>query len=298
MRCYGFQNEVKSYLNRLERENGFRVSAVAAKAINDRVESLKKSRVWSQYSLGFNDKDGDAYLTRANVTDLIGRSEVLWFARGMKALGLYQNMVAWPMRNYQNAGTGSTVYSLGGLGIYNGTSYNNPSWGTAGISFTGTQYITLTPSIFNNWSAGTLSAVYNRGATNGTYQTIIGDSGSKFELSYFGDTLRGCVNNKNSATFTDTNLNKFNNIFSTFSVAEDIQKFYFNTTNQGTTIPSGTTGTTTNKTIGGTFATSLSFPFTGSVGFLFGLQKYLSADSVSVVNKLYKQTLGNGLGLS
>lgn len=133
MRLYGFQNEVKSYLNRLERENGFRISSAVAKQLNDRVESLKKSGIWAQYGLGFNDVDGDAYLTRASVTDLIGRAEVLWFVRGMKALGLYSNMVAWPMRSYQNRGTGSTVYSLGGLGTYNGTSYNSPTWGTSGI---------------------------------------------------------------------------------------------------------------------------------------------------------------------
>ena len=96
MRVYGFQNEVKSYLNRLFRETSVQVTPFAAKTLNDRVESLKKSGVWSQYSLGFNDNDGDAYLARAGVTDLIGRAEVLWFVRGMKALGLYSNMVAWP----------------------------------------------------------------------------------------------------------------------------------------------------------------------------------------------------------
>jgi hypothetical protein len=45
-------------------------------------------------------------------------------------------MVAWPMRSYQNAGTGSTVYSLGGLGRYDGTMINSPTWGYNGVAFT------------------------------------------------------------------------------------------------------------------------------------------------------------------
>jgi len=160
MKYYGIQNEVKAYINRLQIENGISVSPSTVKTINDRVESLKRSGDWSRFSLGFNDTDGDAYLTRAGVTDPLGRCEVLWFTRGMKALGLWQNTVAWAMRNYQNAGIGSTVYSMGGLGIFNGTMVGSPVWITngSGIRFaapTIRQYInipTLTQSFFTNSS--------------------------------------------------------------------------------------------------------------------------------------------------
>jgi hypothetical protein len=137
MKYYGIQNEVKAYINRLQDENGIFVSTTTIKTINDRVESLKRSGVWSRFSLGFNDTDGDAYLTRAGVTNPLGRCEVLWFTRGMKALGLWQNTVAWAMRNYQNAGIGSTVYSMGGLGIFNGTAQNSPTWDISGLYFSG-----------------------------------------------------------------------------------------------------------------------------------------------------------------
>ena len=133
MRYYGVQNEVKSYLNRLQSEDGIEVSLSTVKTLNDRVEALKKSGVWSQYGLGFNDGDADRYFQRATVRDAIGRFEVCLFVRGMKTLGLWQNMVSWPMRSYQNAGTGSTAYSLGGLGTFDGTLVNSPPWSVDGI---------------------------------------------------------------------------------------------------------------------------------------------------------------------
>jgi len=147
VRYYGVQNEVKSYLNRLQSEDGIEVSLGTVKTLNDRVEALKKSGVWSQYGLGFNDGDADRYFQRATVRDAIGRFEVCLFVRGMKTLGLWQNMVSWPMRSYQNVGTGSIVYSLGGLGVYNGSMVNSPTWGANGVTVNTGQSITLATSI-------------------------------------------------------------------------------------------------------------------------------------------------------
>ena len=43
--------------------------------------------------------------------------------------------VCWPLCSSQNIGTGTTAYSLGGLGNFNGTLVNNPTWATEGITF-------------------------------------------------------------------------------------------------------------------------------------------------------------------
>jgi hypothetical protein len=88
---------------------------------------------------GSNSFDPDAlrYFATAGVTDATGRSQINTFVRGIKSLGLYNNMVAWPLRSTQNAGTGVTAYSLGGFGVYNGTLTNGPTWGTSGITFDG-----------------------------------------------------------------------------------------------------------------------------------------------------------------
>jgi hypothetical protein len=83
------------------------------------------------------DPDALRYFTTAGVTDATGRSQINTFVRGIKSLGLYNNMVAWPLRSTQNNSSGTTAYSLGGFGVYNGTLINGPTWGTSGITFDG-----------------------------------------------------------------------------------------------------------------------------------------------------------------
>jgi hypothetical protein len=73
------------------------------------------------------DSDAAAYFVTAGVTDATAKSQINDFVKGVKSLGLYNSMVCWPLRSTQNAGTGTTAYSLGGLGTYNGTLLNSPS---------------------------------------------------------------------------------------------------------------------------------------------------------------------------
>ena len=79
------------------------------------------------------DPDAADFCSRSGASD---RAAVSAFVRGVKDLGLYESMVCWPLRSTQNAGTGTTAYSLGGLGTYNGTLTNGPAWGNDGIAFT------------------------------------------------------------------------------------------------------------------------------------------------------------------
>jgi hypothetical protein len=94
------------------------------------------------------DVDALAYFTRAGITDPTAKQQIIDFVKGVKALGLWNNMVCWPLRSSQNKGTGTTAFSLGGLGVYNGTLTNGPTWGSTGISFTraSNQYI-VTPTL-------------------------------------------------------------------------------------------------------------------------------------------------------
>lgn len=78
------------------------------------------------------DADARAFINASGATD---RAEINHFVKGIKRLGLWNSMVCWPLRSSQNAGTGSTAYSLGGLGTYNGTLVNGPTWGADGIAF-------------------------------------------------------------------------------------------------------------------------------------------------------------------
>jgi hypothetical protein len=82
------------------------------------------------------DRDAREYIGRAGVSDAAARLQLNEFVRGIKSLGLYTSMVCWPLRSTQNAGTGTTAFSLGGLGTFNGTLVNGPTWGADGVVFT------------------------------------------------------------------------------------------------------------------------------------------------------------------
>jgi len=65
-------------------------------------------------------------------------------------------MVCWPLRSSQNAGTGDTVYSLGGLGTFNGTRVNGPAWTADGLTVdAGGERVTTS----FNYSTGLVSLV-------------------------------------------------------------------------------------------------------------------------------------------
>jgi len=98
------------------------------------------------------DADARAYINTSGATD---RAAINHFVKGVKKLGLYSSMVCWPLRSSQNAGTGTTAYSLGGLGTYNGTLINGPTWGADGVSFGGnTQRIEYSPQFAVDFTEG------------------------------------------------------------------------------------------------------------------------------------------------
>jgi hypothetical protein len=98
------------------------------------------------------DPDALAYCQASGATDF---QAINYFVKGIKQLGLWSSMVCWPLRSSQNAGTGSTAYSLGGLGTYNGTLINGPTWGADGVSFGGnTQRIEYSPQFAVDFTEG------------------------------------------------------------------------------------------------------------------------------------------------
>lgn len=283
MKYYGIQNEVKAYINRLQDENGIFVSASDIKTINDRVESLKRSGVWSRFSLGFNDVDGDAYLTRAGVANPLGRCEVLWFVRGMKALDLWRSMVCWPLRNYQNIGTGSTVYSLGGLSAFNGTTVNSPTWGVDGFNFFNTaQYISTTATSNQPMCIFSVHRVNNNTSTSRLWDSAAGQllyvNVNTLLLEAASPSLGTVGTISLSSWFTSqVEFNSTSGNASLNGVAKTTRNF-------------GTTNLSTGLRIG-----SLSVSqFGRECSFALLLN---NRSSVELLHTLYKNTLGNGLGL-
>ena len=92
------------------------------------------------------DADATAFAAASGATDVAALSA---FVKGVKELGLWSNMVCWPLRSSQNAGTGTTAFSLGGLGTYNGTLTNGPTWEDDGIAFDGSKLMTTSGLLHN-----------------------------------------------------------------------------------------------------------------------------------------------------
>jgi len=129
------------------------------------------------------DKDTIAFATRVKVGS--GKTilpenlkQINKFIVGIKKLGLWDTMVCWPLRGVHNAGTGTTAYSLGGLGVYNGTLINSPTWGFNGISFGTTGYIDITGSNLlgagsGSFTTGVIARTANSSAVDGNGRMLI-----------------------------------------------------------------------------------------------------------------------------
>ena len=87
--------------------------------------------------------DVQGYLNTCNITSATPRKQIRDFSAGVNDLGLWNSMVCWPLRSTQNYGSGTTAYSLGGLGTYNGTLVGGPTWAADGVENTSANSINL-----------------------------------------------------------------------------------------------------------------------------------------------------------
>jgi len=246
------------------------------------------------------DADAAAYFERAGVTDATAKGQINAFVKGVKDLGLYNSMVSWPLRSAQNAGTGTTAYSLGGLGIFNGTLTNGPTWGADGISNAGTSYISLANAFpetrvmiqvhkLTDGSDldGATMASYGSGPEKG-YEFLHVLSGIPQWRVYAGDFL-------NNARTSSVNLNDSQFHFvagitdnASSGIIVDATAGSFTTM---TNLPRLTA--TGILTIGARSNGTAVIPCQTSFAAIF--TTYTS--EVSSVRTLYKNTLGTGLGL-
>jgi hypothetical protein len=95
------------------------------------------------------DIDALLFCERSGARDVGRISE---FVRGIKALGLWNSMVCWPLRSTQNAATNDIMFSLGGLGSFSGTMTNGPIRGADGMTFATSTSVGRNRSITVPWS--------------------------------------------------------------------------------------------------------------------------------------------------
>ena len=234
------------------------------------------------------------------------------FIVGIKKLGLWNSMVCWPMRSIHNAGRGSTVYSLGGLGTYNGTMVNNPTWGFNGVSFITSSYIdvpntAVITSGSGSFSIGVVARSSNSNTSDDTGRMLI-TKASIFNLS----TNQFQLMARNTATYNGLNLrlwagtsfstqqsaNLWNNIFKVIQ-AEATSGGPFTLRASG--IVSGINSHTNvynlqnniNIRIGGnTYVSATSWD--GEIGFAFYSR---TIGVMPLIETLLKQTIGTGLNM-
>lgn len=117
-------------------------------------------------------KDTDVfnYFRTANITNPTAMRQIALFVKEIKRLNLWNNIVCWPLLSSQNIGSGTTVYSLGGLGVYNGTLIGSPTWGTDGIALTSSTSISAATPY--GTTAGSLIGVTKINTTSKDYAML------------------------------------------------------------------------------------------------------------------------------
>jgi hypothetical protein len=231
-------------------------------------------------TLGNNrDADVDSYILRAGVTDSTAQTQINDFVVGVKALGLWNKMVCWPLRSAQNAGTGSIAYSLGGLGTYNGTLNAQAIWTADGVDLTSDAPAQITTTA-GATQPNTILSIQKYSSSIDTFQ-----------VAYDGTTRQHHYKSANTAWAVFAGVNAgvgspTNDSFSSVQVK-------FNSTNGKASINGGAestynfgTNNLTNFRMGG-----------GQRGTIQAFAMIVNADTSENFYNLYKTTLGSGLGL-
>jgi hypothetical protein len=228
------------------------------------------------------DLDAVAYIGRAGITDVVAQNAINDFVLGIKNLGLWSSMVSWPLRSTQNAGTGTTAYSLGGLGTYNGTLVNSPTRGVDGINLVGSPTPSITTAAFAN-QPDTIFTVQK-------FESLILTN----QIVYDGTTRQHLFKNITSlsvdgfaGSVVGTGLvTPYNDVFSSHQLK-------FNGANGSSSVNGGSE---TTRNFGTNNLTA--FRMGGSTnGVVLSFAMIINANTSENFYTLYKTTLGQGLGL-
>jgi hypothetical protein len=263
------------------------------------------------------DPDALAYVQASGATDI---QNINAFVVGIKSLGLWNSMVCWPLRSTQNAGTGSTAYSLGGLGTYNGTLVNVPTWNGDGLLFTASnQYVTLgntgvTSGAFSNISVARMGVTTANG--NLMHTTLFSPSNSSVGSGFY--SYDGNNTGENSILFNGL-TGGFRRTVGGTTITSNIGNYYRLSTVSTLSAPTTATGLVkinglASVTSGAEGSGSLPYTSSETTSILFANSQCTVRDESGVfsmwvvgsqiseatseqIRSLYKSTLGQGLGL-
>lgn len=251
--------------------------------------------------------DTQAYLNVCNITAALPRQQIYEFARGVNNLGLWNSMVCWPLRSTQNTATGDTMFSLGGLGTFNGTMVNNPTRGADGMTFDGTNDYINAPSV-NFPASFTFFLTHKNNAGAKATKPIIGTTGGTSQTNmYFGHTETGTLYGAVWAQATGQQLPYNSSIASpalgsfesaAFGYILGSSDFTKNGGSFSTRVSDPTTALLAEQKtlqIGGN--TQNSQYFNGQIPFASFISQKITEPQHAALYTLYKTTLGQGITL-
>jgi hypothetical protein len=218
------------------------------------------------------------------------------FVTGCKDLGVWNNMVCWPLRSTQNTGT-NTAFSLGGLGTFDGTLVNGPTWGLNGVTFNSSNSTVISTTLFRSSLPLTLTMIANFTGKNGggvdDYPNgfiFPANGGASLGANYLG-TAFGVNRLYVSDDFT-VPITFGNYFFESATLTTSTVEVWLNgSTNNGSWTASGWSN------VGLTFGGAGGQYFNGIISLgIFTDELWTSTQKSSLYN-LYKTTLGRGLGL-
>lgn len=168
-----------------------------------------------------------AFAAESGATDLTGLNNLVVY---LKEQSKYNNFVIYPMKSAQNAGSGSTVYSLGGLTNNNIALVNSPSWGANDINFEGaTTYATLDAPFFesigNNGYLGLRFKPRVASAPNANDFDYHWSFGNVSDNSVMGTTdSTGVLNGETFTTVNPLSVGRTGSTTASWTAGEDIQE--------------------------------------------------------------------------
>jgi hypothetical protein len=245
-------------------------------------------------SHGTNNLTNTGTVTAPNIGPVVTalsdpRQLIIDFAQGIDRLGLWNSMVCWPLRRSQNAGGGTTAFSLGGLGQFNGTLVNAPTWGADGVSgFLQNSSRRIETSVGYNFSTQNSIFACARKTAGGDLRLV----GQSNETPLFVGTTD--IRYFNGATAGGTATHPGTNVRSTYSHAFG-SSTVVGIVNGGTPVSSAYSP----NNLAMQFFIGQGGPngWVGDISFFAYFSQQIATSAHSQLHSLYRQTLGLGLGL-
>jgi hypothetical protein len=248
------------------------------------------------------DPDAATFIAASGATDVWNIQK---FVQGVKDLGLWDDMVCWPLRSSQNAGTGTTAYSLGGLGTYNGTLVNGPTWGVDGITFDGTDDRIVNASLADNAQGTLFVTAYTDTLYTSLSEARIASFDGGMEIAatrvsanlgieafYLSSPFNGVARGVAAASPV---LSRWFSAQAVFINSSGINR-YIDGTDKQSVVFASTYTSKTNFSLGRRTGGNQLF-WNGKISFGAYSTAALSDAQVAALHSLYKTTLGTGLGL-